>query len=75
MTKRGALSTKEARDHQDERQRLTDILIPLVPRLLTKYGADKDKVVNLVDIPLHFLMDTYVSARNQTVGVCRLLSI
>uniref|UniRef100_A0A8R1J029 Cohesin subunit SCC3/SA HEAT-repeats domain-containing protein n=1 Tax=Caenorhabditis japonica TaxID=281687 RepID=A0A8R1J029_CAEJA len=64
--KRGVLSTKEARDQHDERQRLTEVLIPQIPRLLTKYSADREKIIHLVTIPLHFQIEMYVSARLQT---------
>lgn len=64
--KKGAPSAKEARDLVDDRARLTDILIPLIPRLLTRFSSDSEKVLNLVSIPMHFQLDMYLSARMQT---------
>ncbi|KAF1751846.1 hypothetical protein GCK72_018400 [Caenorhabditis remanei] len=64
--KKGAPSAKEARDLKEDRARLTEILIPLVPRLLTRFSTDSEKIVNLVNIPLHFQLDMYLSPRMQT---------
>ncbi|PIC26065.1 hypothetical protein B9Z55_018757 [Caenorhabditis nigoni] len=66
IVKKGAPSAKEARDLIDDRARFTEILIPLVPRLLTKFSSDIEKVINLVNIPMHFQLDMYSSARMQT---------
>lgn len=67
IVKKGAPSAKESRDLVEDRQRLTETLIPLIPRLITKFSSDNEKIINLVNIPLHFQLETYLSARMQTV--------
>lgn len=66
IVKKGAPSAKESRDLVEDRQRLTETLIPLIPRLITKFSSDNEKIINLVNIPLHFQLETYLSARMQT---------
>ncbi|EGT43670.1 CBN-SCC-3 protein [Caenorhabditis brenneri] len=63
--KKNAMTAKESRDLIEDRARLTEIMIPLIPRLLTKYSSDDEKIISLISIPLHFQMDMYLSARMQ----------
>uniref|UniRef100_A0A1I7V1P6 SCD domain-containing protein n=1 Tax=Caenorhabditis tropicalis TaxID=1561998 RepID=A0A1I7V1P6_9PELO len=65
VVKKGAPSAKETRDHIEDRSRLTEVMIPLIPRLLTKYSSDTEKINSLIGIPLHFQLDMYLSARMQ----------
>ncbi|CAB3397238.1 unnamed protein product [Caenorhabditis bovis] len=65
IVKRGAPSTKESREQLDDKIRLTEIMIPAIPNLIMKYISDRDKVVNLITIPLYFQLDMYLAARMQ----------
>ncbi|KJH51333.1 STAG domain protein [Dictyocaulus viviparus] len=63
VVKRGAPSTKENRTLVEDRTRLSEVLIPALPRLLQKFIADRDKVANLITIPLNFQLDMYMAGR------------
>ncbi|KAJ1347664.1 hypothetical protein KIN20_002787 [Parelaphostrongylus tenuis] len=63
IVKRGAPSTKESRTLVEDRNRLSEILIPALPRLLQKFIADRDKVANLITLPLNFQLDMYMAGR------------
>ncbi|CAI2357998.1 unnamed protein product [Caenorhabditis sp. 36 PRJEB53466] len=64
-TKRGMVSHREQREIEEEKARLTDILIPILPRLLNKFGSDNDKAQWLASLPKHFNLSVYATARNQ----------
>ncbi|CAI2355382.1 unnamed protein product [Caenorhabditis sp. 36 PRJEB53466] len=66
QAKKNALSAKDNRDIQEEMSRLTDILMPLIPRLFAKFGSDKEKVIRLASIPINFDLTAYGSARMHT---------
>ncbi|KAK6047599.1 STAG domain protein [Cooperia oncophora] len=63
IVKRGAPSTKESRTLVEDRTRLSEVLIPALPRLLQKFIADRDKVANLITLPLNFQLDMYMAGR------------
>uniref|UniRef100_A0A7E4VDZ8 SCD domain-containing protein n=1 Tax=Panagrellus redivivus TaxID=6233 RepID=A0A7E4VDZ8_PANRE len=61
-TKRGA-STKDAKLLVEERTRMSEILIPTLPKLLSRHIADRDKIANLTSIPQYFVLELYPNAR------------
>ncbi|VDM63612.1 unnamed protein product [Angiostrongylus costaricensis] len=63
VVKRGAPSTKESRTLLEDRNRLSEVLIPALPKLLQKFIADRDKVANLITLPLNFQLDMYMAGR------------
>ncbi|KAK6742111.1 hypothetical protein RB195_009776 [Necator americanus] len=63
VVKRGAPSTKESRTLLEDRTRLSEVLIPALPKLLQKFIADRDKVANLITLPLNFQLDMYMAGR------------
>ncbi|KAK6027041.1 hypothetical protein OSTOST_06975, partial [Ostertagia ostertagi] len=63
VVKRGAPSTKESRTLVEDRTRLSEVLIPALPKLLQKFIADRDKVANLITLPLNFQLDMYMAGR------------
>uniref|UniRef100_A0A0N4WR31 SCD domain-containing protein n=1 Tax=Haemonchus placei TaxID=6290 RepID=A0A0N4WR31_HAEPC len=63
VVKRGAPSTKESRTLVEDRTRLSEVLIPALPKLLQKFIADRDKVANLITLPLNFQLDIYMAGR------------
>ncbi|KHJ84068.1 STAG domain protein, partial [Oesophagostomum dentatum] len=63
VVKRGAPSTKESRTLLEDRTRLSEVLIPALPKLLQKFIADRDKVANLISLPLNFQLDMYMAGR------------
>ena len=60
---RKILSAKEQKTVNDDRHKLSEHFIIALPRLLTKYQNDNDKVKNLLAIPNHFELDTYSTRR------------
>jgi len=60
---RKILSAKEQKTVNDDRHKLSEHFIIALPRLLTKYQNDSDKVKNLLAIPNHFELDTYSTRR------------
>ncbi|CAD6186981.1 unnamed protein product [Caenorhabditis auriculariae] len=77
VAKRGAPALKETREQTDDRVRLSEILIPALPALLRKFVADREKVINLVTIPVYFHLDMYLVARmqNNLVDLLQLLEV
>ncbi|CAF1125853.1 unnamed protein product [Adineta steineri] len=59
------LTMKEQKQKDDDKKTLTDHFIGSLPALLNKYIADADKLLNLLQIPLHFNYETYTTARRE----------
>ncbi|XP_038642815.1 cohesin subunit SA-2-like isoform X2 [Scyliorhinus canicula] len=57
------LTAKERKQQMDDRVRLSEHLIVVIPQLLAKYSADAEKVANLLLIPSFFDLDIYCSRR------------
>ncbi|XP_030621225.1 cohesin subunit SA-1 [Chanos chanos] len=55
------LSMKDKKVQAQDRRRLTNHFIPLLPQLLSKYSADADKVSCLLRAPLYFDLKAYGS--------------
>lgn len=47
---------------------MTEHFIQALPVLLERYGADAEKLTNLLAIPQFFELDVYTTARQETVG-------
>ncbi|CAJ0945582.1 unnamed protein product, partial [Mesorhabditis belari] len=65
MAKRGpqAANSREARQLADERTKISEVFIPQLPLLLQTYIADREKVCNLVVLPLYFQLEMYVAGQ------------
>ncbi|XP_013381266.1 cohesin subunit SA-1-like isoform X1 [Lingula anatina] len=59
------LSTKENKQILEDRTKLTEHFIVFLPQLLAKYGADAEKLANLLQIPLHFDLEIYTTSRQE----------
>jgi len=57
------LTTKENKQVQDDKTRLTEHFIVTLPQLLAKYNVDSEKVANLLQIPLYFDLEIYTTSR------------
>lgn len=58
-----ALNTKDLKQVQDDKQKLTEHFIQYLPGLLEKYIADVDKLTNLIAIPQFFDLEIYTTTR------------
>ena len=79
VARRGAqqnrkLTQKENKQVQDDRVTLTQHFITCLPNLLTKYIADADKLVYLLQIPTHFDLSQY-TLRRQEKALDKLLKL
>ncbi|VDK69070.1 unnamed protein product [Litomosoides sigmodontis] len=63
ISRKGLIVTKDVRLLQEDRARLSEVLIPQLPQLLQRFVADRDKVANLITVPLHFQLDMYMASR------------
>ncbi|PAV87375.1 hypothetical protein WR25_07075 isoform A [Diploscapter pachys] len=63
QVKRGAPLQKEAKSITDDRERLSGILIPALPKLLEKFIGDREKVAQLATLPQYFVLDMYMAGR------------
>ncbi|KAJ1371939.1 hypothetical protein KIN20_033985, partial [Parelaphostrongylus tenuis] len=61
--RRGALSNEESCTFVENRNRVSEILIPTLPKLLHKFIADPVKITNLIELPLYFQLDMYMDGR------------
>lgn len=62
------MSVKEIKQVQDDKQRLTEHFIKVLPPLIDKYRADADKLINLLSIPQYFDLDIYTTSRQESVS-------
>lgn len=62
------MSVKEVKTVQDDKQRLTEHFIKVLPPLIDKYRADADKLINLLSIPQYFDLDIYTTSRQESVN-------
>jgi cohesin complex subunit SA-1/2 len=65
QTTQRKLTNKEQQRVQDDRVDLTQHFITALPELLTKYIADQEKLVYLLQIPLHFDLNQYTLRRQE----------
>uniref|UniRef100_A0A8C8RTA1 Cohesin subunit SA n=1 Tax=Pelusios castaneus TaxID=367368 RepID=A0A8C8RTA1_9SAUR len=56
-------SARERKTQEDDREKLTHYLIPLLPQLLAKFSADAEKVALLLQAPRYFKLSLYSSGR------------
>lgn len=61
------LTAKELKQIQDERQKMTEHFIQVLPALLQKYSADAEKLTNLLIIPQYFDLSIYTTSRQEAV--------
>lgn len=61
-------SAKEMKQVQDDKQRLTEHFIKVLPQLLDKYVADPDKLINLLSLPQYFDLNIYTTSRRERVS-------
>ncbi|XP_052754586.1 cohesin subunit SA-2 isoform X2 [Galleria mellonella] len=60
-----ALSRDQAKQVSDDRTRMTAHFIVTLPALLDKFGADPEKLTNLVSIPQYFDLELYTTQRQE----------
>lgn len=53
---------------QDDKQKMTEHFIQVLPVLLERYGADAEKLTNLLAIPQYFDLEVYTMSRQEAVG-------
>ncbi|XP_062835315.1 cohesin subunit SA-3 isoform X2 [Anolis carolinensis] len=58
-----AFSARERKMQAEDRRRLTQHLIPLLPQLIAKFSADAEKVVSLLEAPGYFDLALYSTGR------------
>ncbi|XP_054836474.1 cohesin subunit SA-3 [Eublepharis macularius] len=58
-----ALTARERKAQAEDRLKLTQHLIPLLPQLLAKFSADVEKVVLLLEAPRYFDLTLYSTGR------------
>ncbi|XP_015263910.1 PREDICTED: cohesin subunit SA-3 [Gekko japonicus] len=58
-----ALTARERKTQAEDRLRLTQHLIPLLPQLLAKFSTDVEKVVPLLEAPCYFDLKLYSTGR------------
>ncbi|XP_038624177.1 cohesin subunit SA-3 [Tachyglossus aculeatus] len=62
-TGRKNFSAKERRAQADDRMKLTEHFIPVLPQLLAKYSADAEKVAPLLQLITYFDLNIYCTGR------------
>jgi cohesin complex subunit SA-1/2 len=71
---RKQLSTKEAKQVQDDKNRISEHFILTLPSLLDKYKTDADKIANLLTIPQFFELSYFTNQNEQLDTLLRLIS-
>jgi cohesin complex subunit SA-1/2 len=71
---RKQLSTKEAKQVQDDKNRISEHYILTLPSLLDKYKTDADKIANLLTIPQYFELSYFTNQNEQLDTLLRLIS-
>ncbi len=67
-TGRKLQSTKEAKQITDDKAKLTEHFMPVLPNLLGKFLADPEKIGNLMLIPQYFDLELYTTRRQEKVS-------
>ncbi|PAA68029.1 hypothetical protein BOX15_Mlig017969g1, partial [Macrostomum lignano] len=62
---RKQLTNREMRQVQEDKQRLTEHLIPTLAQLILKYGEDTGKMLNLLSLVQYMDLDMFVSTRQE----------
>ncbi|XP_059009910.1 cohesin subunit SA-3 isoform X2 [Mustela lutreola] len=63
LTGKKGLTPKERKTQADDKVKLTEHLIPLLPQLLAKFSADAEKVAPLLQLLNHFDLNIYCTRR------------
>lgn len=53
---------------QEDKQKMTEHFIQTLPKLLERYGADAEKLANLMAIPQYFDLVVYTNSRQEAVS-------
>lgn len=61
-------TSKEVKQVQEDKQKMTEHFIQTLPILLQRYGADAEKLVNLMAIPQYFDLVVYTNSRQEAVS-------
>lgn len=56
---------------QEDKQKMTEHFIQTLPKLLDRYGADAEKLANLMAIPQYFDLVVYTNSRQEAVSMKR----
>jgi cohesin complex subunit SA-1/2 len=56
-------AAKDLKQIQEDRTRISEVLIPTMARLLNRHIDDRDKIANLTTIPQYFILELYPTAR------------
>ena len=59
-------SAREKQQQDDLKEEFTEQVMEPLPKLLSKFGLDKQKVVLLLQLPRHFDLATYAASRNES---------
>ncbi|KAK0404943.1 hypothetical protein QR680_017716 [Steinernema hermaphroditum] len=60
-----AVPPREARLLQEDRTKMTEDLIPVLPQLIMKFVADQEALENLCDLPRYFILEMYLAGRQE----------
>lgn len=62
---RKQLTARELRTLEADRSQLTSVLMSALPSLLMKYNLDGEKMLSLLQIPLHMDLEMYITNRQE----------
>lgn len=68
-------TSKEVKQVQEDKQKMTEHFIQTLPILLQRYGADAEKLANLMAIPQYFDLVVYTNSRQEAVRSIFVISI
>lgn len=71
---RKQVSAKEAKQIQEDKNRISEHFIQTLPALLGKYKTDKEKIANLVVIPQYFELSYFTQNQDSLEDLLRLLN-
>ncbi|CAG2174230.1 unnamed protein product, partial [Oppiella nova] len=68
------LSSKESKQIQDDKNRISEHFIQTLPALMDKYKTDAEKIANLLTIPQYFELSYFTNQTDQLDTLLRLIS-
>ncbi|RWS24871.1 cohesin subunit SA-1-like protein [Leptotrombidium deliense] len=71
---RKQISTKEAKQVQDDKNRISEHFIQTLPALLDKYKTDPEKIANLMSIPQYFDLSHFTQNQDQLETLLKLVN-
>lgn len=74
LARKGQQTSKELKQIQEDKNRISEHFIRILPTLLHKYKADQDKVANLLTIPQYFDLNYFTQQQDKLEDLLKIVN-